>query len=248
MATQLLYLEDFGVAAGDALVTAVAQTEDGRTDVQLDRTCFYPRGGGQDWDEGTITNQDGSAIFAVQEVRLDENGIVHHIGLYKQGELHVGDLVACTVAAERRAVNTRLHSAGHVIDMAVDALGLDWTAAKGQHYPHMSAVEYSGSWQPEKAEALRAAIEQKAGELIAAGTGNSICFMPVAEMHTVCRHVPENISTNKPARVVMYGAHFGIPCGGTHVRNLREIGTVRVPKLAEKKGVIRINYTVDGIN
>jgi len=248
MATQLIYLEDFDVTAGDALVTAVTATGDGQTDVQLNRTCFYPRGGGQDWDEGTISSRDGAAVFAVREVRLDENGAVHHIGAYQQGRLHAGDAVACAVDTARRTVNTRLHSAGHVIDMAVDALGLDWIAAKGQHYPHMSAVEYSGSWQPEKAEALRAAIEQKAGELIAAGTDNTICFMPAAEMHAVCRHVPQNIPTNKPARVVMYGAHFGIPCGGTHVRNLREIGTVHVPKVSEKKGVIRINYAVDGIN
>ena len=46
----------------------------------------------------------------------------------------------------------------------------------------------------------------------------------------------------------MYSENFGIPCGGTHVKNLSKIGHVYVPKLKEKKGVLRGNYTVEGIN
>lgn len=248
MATHLEYLESFDVTACDAHVVAVTETEDGRLDLVLDTTCFYPRGGGQDWDEGTVKAPAGSVTFAVQEVRIDENGVVHHIGAFEHGALQPGDAVTCMVASERRAINTRLHSAGHLIDMAINALGLDWAPVKGQHYPHMSAVEYRGSWQPERTEALRAAIEQKADELIQAGTENTIRFMPAEEMRAVCRHVPGNIPKNKPARVVLYGEHFGVPCGGTHVRNLREIGTMHVPKLTEKKGTIRVNYTVEGIN
>lgn len=244
--TDLLYMQDFDVEACDAVVKSVTPSQDGRTDIELDQTCFYARGGGQDWDTGTIEND--AATFAVEEVRLDENGVVHHIGTFTKGELKSGDAVSCRVERERRALNTRLHSAGHVIDMAVDSLGLDWVATKGQHYPHLSAVEYSGTWEPERAEELKQKIEEAANAFIAKGTDNSLEFMPVDEMHKVVRHVPANIPRNKPGRVVMYGEGFGIPCGGTHVKNLSQIGTVRIPKLKEKKGVIRINYTVEGIN
>lgn len=244
--TELLFMKDFDVESCDAVITSVSSTEDGRVDIELDQTCFYPRGGGQDWDTGTI-KKDG-ASFAVEEVRLDENSVVHHIGGFENGELSVGDAVDCQVNHERRSINTRLHSAGHVIDMAIDSLGLDWVATKGQHYPHLSAVEYAGTWQPEQAEELKQKIEQAANDFIAKGTDNSLQFMPVDEMHKVVRHVPENIPKNKPGRVVMYGEDFGIPCGGTHVKNLSQIGTVHIPKLKEKKGVIRVNYTVEGIN
>jgi Ser-tRNA(Ala) deacylase AlaX len=244
--TELLYLQDFDVETCKSTIESVMDLEDGRMDIILDKTCFYPRGGGQDWDKGAITNNE--AHFAVEEVRLDENGVVHHIGSITGGSFSAGDAVSGEVDHERRAINTRLHSAGHVIDMAIDALGLDWIATKGQHYPDLSAVEYSGSWEPERAEELRVAIERQANGSITKGTENTLRFMPVEEMHTVCRHVPENIPKNKPGRVVIYGDNFGIPCGGTHVKNLNQIGLVKVPKLKEKKGVIRVNYTVDGIN
>ncbi len=46
---------------------------------------------------------------------------------------------------------------------------------------------------------------------------------------------------------MLYG-DFGIPCGGTHVRDIHDVGTIRIPKLKEKKGVIRLSYAVEGIN
>lgn len=244
--TKLLYLEDFDVETCRANVQDVKEAEDGRTDVVLDATCFYPRGGGQDWDAGEIFA--GDAVFLVGEVRLDETGTVHHIGVYKNGSFVKGDSAGCAVDTERRAINTRLHSGGHVIDMAVDSLGLDWVAIKGQHYPGLSAIEYSGTWQPEKAEELRAAIEQRTNELVRKSTENKLRFMPASEMHTVCRHVPASMPANKPARVVMYGENFGIPCGGTHVKNVSHVGVVKVPKLKEKKGAIRVSYEVEGIS
>lgn len=239
-------MQDFGVEMCEANVVSVTQTEDDRIDIILDKTCFYPRGGGQDWDTGFISKDN--AQFRVDEVRLDESGQVHHIGSVIEGSFGDGDAIKGAVNHDRRIINERLHSAGHVIDMAIDNLNLDWAATKGQHYPHLSSVEYSGNWQPEQAETLRLEIEKRVNEYIGQHIENSLRFMPVEEMRQVCKHVPENIPTNKPGRVVMYGENFGIPCGGTHVKNLGAIGTVRIPKLKQKSGIIRVSYTVDGIN
>lgn len=244
--TELLYLANFDVEDCESKIMSVDMLDNGQIDIVLDKTCFYPRGGGQDWDKGTLTNETMS--FNVDEVRLDEDGDVHHIGIPRSGVFSAGDSVSGKVNPERRTINTRLHSAGHIIDMAVDSLGLDWIATKGQHYPELSAVEYRGTWEPERSEDLKSSIENKANEFISRGTENTLKFMPVDEMHTVCRHVPENIPKNKPGRVVIYGDDFGIPCGGTHVKNLEQIGSITVPKLKEKKGVIRVNYSVEGIN
>lgn len=243
MATTLLYMQGFDIETCDATVITATPTDD-KFDLVLDQTCFYARGGGQDWDKGII--RKANATFVVAEVRLDENGVVHHIGS-TNGSFAEGDKVTCEVDHERRVTNMRLHSAAHVIDMAIDRLGLNWIATKGQHYPHLSAVEYSGTWEPEKAEGLRAEIETLANELIKKGSSNTLRFMPVEEMHKYCRNVPENLPKNKPGRVVFYG-DFGVPCGGTHVRDIKQVGKIAIPKMKEKKGVIRVKYVVEGIN
>jgi Ser-tRNA(Ala) deacylase AlaX len=244
--THLLYLDGFDITACDARVVQIQHADDDRLDIQLDCTCFYPRGGGQDWDEGTIITANG-VIFDVREVRLDENGVVHHVGTLRVGMLKVHDEVQCVVAPERRAVNTRLHSAGHVIDLAVDRMGLPWVALKGAHYPHMSFVEYDGVLEPDATESTRQGLETIANDVIAKGSHNEIRFMPLSDMHTVCRHIPENIPTNKPARVVIYNDTFGVPCGGTHVANVHDIGAIAITKIKTKKGVTKVSYSVDGI-
>ena len=242
MATELLYLDDFDVLTASATVRAVTALDDGRVDVELDRTCFYPRGGGQDWDTGTI--RAGDAAFTVDEVRLDEHGVVHHLG---QGTVSEGTGVVLEVDADRRGVNTRLHSAGHIVDLAVERLGLPWVPGKGAHYPHMSFVEYNGD-VPGDVEETRQRIEREVAQVIDEGSRNEIRFMPVADMGEYCRHVPENIPTNKPARIVLYNETFGVPCGGTHVRDVREVGTLSITKIKSKKGATKVSYAVDGVN
>lgn len=244
MATKLTYLDDFDVVRGKAIITDMKRTEDERVDIQLNATCFYPRGGGQDWDEGVIKNPKTSTLFTVEEVRLDEQGIVHHLGTFCDGDLKVGDTVECDVDRQRRELNTRLHSAGHMIDLAVDTLKLPWRPFRGAHYPHMSFVEYEGALDPDQAASIAGDITKVANDVIREGGENEIRFMPIDQMHTVCRHVPPNIPRNKPARVVIYHKTFGVPCGGTHLKNLHEIGAVEVTKIKAKKGLIKVSYSL----
>lgn len=239
--TNLLYMNDFNVETCSAKVVDVSGTDDGRVDIILDQTCFYPRGGGQDWDLGIISS--GGVSTDVEEVRLDSEGAVHHI--CSTANFSVGDNVSCHVDHQRRQINSRLHSAGHLIDMAIHELGLDWVASKGQHYPHLSAVEYIGTWDPEKSDEIRLNIESKVNELGAIKQDNRLVQMTVDELKVVCDYVPANIPTNKPCRVVIFGDKYVAPCGGTHVKNLGEVGLIEISKLKCKKGVIRINYEIN---
>lgn len=236
MATKLLYMEDFDVVAAHATVTDTRTADDGRTTIILDQTCFYPRGGGQDWDTGRI----GS--FEVEEVRLDETGTVHHIG---HGKVRIGEAVSCQVNTDRRHDNTRLHSAGHVIDMAMSGLRDDLIPGKGAHYPHMSFVEYAGT--VDNPEELLDSLQTKITSLLAKKTVNTLRFVSKEELATLCRHVPDNLPANKPIRVVLYGS-FGVPCGGTHVRKLSDIGKIEITKIKSKKGLTKVSYRVEGIN
>lgn len=246
MATRLLYLEDFDVVDCDAVVRSVGTHEDGRTIVVLDQTCFYPRGGGQDWDTGLIETE--SVGFRVEEVRLDETGEVLHIGTMEQGKIAAGAAVRGAVDAERRTANTRLHSAGHVIDWAMSDLNADWLPGRGAHYPHMSFVEYTVPEGAGADEAFVCALQNRIDTLLAGRYDNKVMIIDKSEMQRYCRHVTDNIPSNKPSRIVLYADDFGIPCGGTHVRTVGDIGQLRITKIKIKHGLGKVSYAVDGIN
>lgn len=229
-------MDDFGVVSCDAVVQSVSKTEDDRTDIVLDQTCFYARGGGQDWDMGSIHD------FRVEEVRLDEHGVAHHIGHGPTPA--VGQNVHCEVDQERRTINTRLHSAGHLVDMANNAINPTWIPGRGAHYPHMSFVEYTNA---DVTEDGRETLQKEVDAILSQKVSNTMKYVTKEELSRMCRHAPDNLPANKPIRVVLYG-DFGVPCGGTHVQNVADIGTIEITKIKTKKGVTKVSYRVEGIN
>lgn len=238
--TELVYMDDFDVIACDAKVVSLEEHE-GRRVIVLDKTCFYPKGGGQDFDQGTISSVD--AEFKVEAVFFVD-GEVKHIGDYTKGQLSAGESVKCQVDETRRTINTRLHSAGHTLDMAVRSLGWGWIPGKGAHYPHMSFVEYGGDLDLEKKTEMIAQLQAEIDGLIESGSTNTIKFMTPEEMASNGAVVPENLPQGKPSRAVLYD-DFIVPCGGTHVRDIKQIGKVNVKKMKMKDGSIRVSYTVE---
>jgi Ser-tRNA(Ala) deacylase AlaX len=237
--TQLLYLEDFTSLINQATVTDILQ-ENGKAIILLDKTIFYPQGGGQPYDKGTIENSSGK--FLVDEVRFVE-GIAKHIGHFEHGEFKKEDIVTCTVNKERRELHSRLHSGGHVVDMAVNALKFNWIPGKGYHFPDGPYVEYTGIMASEDKDKIKNDIEHLSNKFINEGSTTKLLFMDKEKMKEVCRFVPDYLPANKPSRVVMYG-DFGVPCGGTHVSNLADIGTITIRKLRTEGQTIRVSYEI----
>lgn len=239
--TKLLYLEDMQRMECDTYVDDV-ETKDGKTVVYLDQTVFYPQGGGQPFDTGTISTEDTK--FIVEEVRFVDGRLLH-IGHFEGHPFMQGEDVKCQVDADRRKLHTRLHSGGHVLDMAVSELGYNWTPGKGYHFPDGPYVEYHGDLSDEDKEALAAKLTERMADILQRGIKTEIRFMPKEEMSKYCRHVPEFLPSGKPSRIVLYG-DFGVPCGGTHVAELSDIGHESVRKIKTQSGTIRISYDVQG--
>lgn len=237
--TTLLYLDDFSLLMHEATVTAVYEEEEGHVLI-LNATAFYPQGGGQPYDKGVIAS--GTSTFVVEEVRLAE-GVVKHSGRFTQGHMADGELVFCSVDEVRRTLHSRLHSGGHVVDLAVEALGIDWRPGKGYHFPEGPYVEYSGSLADDR-EGLRKSLEDKCNEIIRQDHKTRIELLDKSDISRVCSFVPDYIREGQRARVVMYG-ESGIPCGGTHVSTLSEIRSLTIRKIKKHGMQIRVGYDVE---
>ncbi len=238
--TKLLYLEDFTLLNTDATVVEVIN-ENNRDIIILNQTIFYPQGGGQPYDKGIIEGHSGK--FTVEEVRFVD-GVVKHIGKFENGALNVGDEVKCLVDSVRRELHSRIHSAGHVVDMAVTALKLNWVPGKGYHFPEGPYVEYAGNFDGLDKEKLKTDIENLCNKFVEENRETKLLFIDKEKMKEVCHFVPDYIPEGKPARVVMYG-DFGVPCGGTHISHLGDIRPMTIRKVKAEGENIRVGYDVE---
>lgn len=249
--TKLLYLEDFIALDAEARVQEIAEEND-KTVVILDATIFYPQGGGQPYDKGAM--ESGVGKFIVEETRFAD-GIVKHIGHFEKGGFSVGEQVKLSVDPERRLLHSRLHSAGHVVDMAVAALGLPWIPGKGFHFPQGPYVEYAGSLDGLDKDRIKGDLEELCKKFISENLETRIVFPTPDEMKKIMARNPAAIIPgDKPGRVVMFGSlaelttgsgqAFGVPCGGTHVQVLGEIGAITIRKIKAEGLNIRVGYGV----
>ena len=225
--TKLIYMEQMQSLECVARVIGIKDLGEGKFSIILDQTVFYPQGGGQPFDNGVIQNQN--VLFKVMEVRFTE-GQVHHIGSYETGSFAVGDKVNCIVDQDRRTLNTRLHSAGHLLDMGLKELNKPWKSVKGYHFSQGPYVEYMAEDNVIE-ENLKTDLENKLNEIIGRNIETEIKFMG------------DQMVNGKPARIVYYG-EFGVPCGGTHCKNLNEIKKIEIRKIKKDKDAIRVSYEI----
>ncbi len=241
--THLKYLEHMYMLEDSATVVDSIKNENDTISIILDQTIFYPQGGGQPYDQGTITNMDNTASFNVEEVRF-RDGIVYHIGTFTQGTLPLETSVMLHVNEERRTLNNRNHTAGHLIDIAMRNVGMNLIPGKAYHFPIGAYVEYSSTLDEAARETLQSKLEKEANHLVNQNLSVEVKIVSFEQLKELCSHVPDYIPTNKPSRVMIVKVYPAIPCGGTHVKNTQEIRYVTIDKIKNKKGNLRISYTI----
>lgn len=238
--TLLKYLENSYLFESEAKVLGVSTNETGKIVVILDQTIFYPQGGGQPYDKGEINT--ATAKFNVEEVRFEE-GIVKHIGNYITGSFVGGDSVKLIVDSSVRMLNCRNHTAGHIIDLAVKNIGEKLTPIKGFHFPHGAYVEYQGLINEENKGEIKQKLEKEVNKIIEDSLPIETRLVSKEELSQLCSYVPDWIPADKPTRIVKVGEYSAHPCGGTHVKNTKEVGPI-VLELKNKSGNTRINYQI----
>jgi misacylated tRNA(Ala) deacylase len=217
-----LFREDSYLKTCDAEVTAV----DGNR-IYLDRTVFYPTGGGQPGDTGTLTGSDGSEYRVVDTTKTDR-GIAHLLDEDASAP-GVGERVAAAIDWDRRYRLMKMHTCMHVLSHVVP-LGV----TGGSIRDGSARLDFDA---PEPLD--KEAINQRLNEIIHAGAGVSRRWITDEELDAQPELV-KTLSVQPPrgtgrVRLIEIDGIDLQPCGGTHLNNINEIGPVRVKKI-EKKG------------
>lgn len=221
MACVLLFRDDPYLKSCAARVTAVSERG-----IELDHTVFYPLGGGQPGDTGWLRRADGIAVRVVDARKGAEPDSVIHIPEANAPTLAAGDEVTAELDWERRYAHMRIHTCLHVLSCVVTApvTGGNIAADKGRldFDIDMSLLD-------------AARIERELNALLARPVATETVWITDAELDAQPELV-KTMSVQPPrgagrVRLLKIPGIDLQPCGGTHVRNLAEIGAVKVLRI-----------------
>ena len=235
--TQLTYLSDTYLLRSPAKILDIQIVEE-KIAIILDETIFYPQGGGQPSDTGNIESPTGT--FEVEKVKLSPEGIVLHFGNYTKGSLEIGDEVILKVNEAKRLSHAKIHSAGHFIDVGVNALYPDLKPGKGYHFPEGPYVEYEGNTSNINPEIVKINLQEYMNEL--SKNHSEIIAEDLSDEGAQERGITPPVG--KKARIISIGKLHSCGCGGTHVKNTSEIGSITIRKISVKNGCLRVAYEI----
>ena len=230
--TEELFREDATLAECDATIVAIDERG-----VQLDRTVFYPQGGGQAGDRGELIFEDGPRLAIADTRKGQAVGEILHLPAPGQeallSQLKTGQRVRACIDAARRQRHMRFHTATHLLCALVPhpVDGCSITADYARLDFHMS--------EPLDKEALTAGIAR----LVAEAHPVSHRWISEAELDANPQLV-RSMSVQPPrgfgtVRVLEIDGVDLQPCGGTHVANTAEVGGVVVTKIEKKSAMTR---------
>lgn len=233
--TKKLYLQDTYQFDFESLIQEVSKDEKGIF-IILDQTAFYPQGGGQPSDHGVIRNDHFEAN--VIHIAQHRDQIKHYIEPIAT-EILVAQKVYGAVDQKRRLTNARYHTAGHLLGNIVEILNPKLKAMKGHSFPCEAYVEFQGD------EAIDMGVLQNTiNEAIARDDKTTIFEIDPKAFEKQFYKLPYSIPDNKKFRVMQIGNMSPVPCGGTHLSSIGEIGLIKINKIKNKNRILRVSYEV----
>jgi misacylated tRNA(Ala) deacylase len=240
-ATDLLYATDAYRREFDSEVVGVDEPAHA---VALAATAFFPTGGGQPHDTGTLRSATGAA--AVTDVRKDPDGVVWHTLADNVVLPEVGARVDGAVDWERRYLLMRTHTALHVLN------GVIWLDHGAQVTgAHMTPGEGRLDFElPAMSQEFGRAVAARVNEQVDRDLPVRVIFLPRSDadrdpslIRLKANLIPRSID---PLRVIDIVGLDRQADGGTHVASTAEIGTVHVTRVQSKgKANKRVRITLE---
>jgi misacylated tRNA(Ala) deacylase len=237
MATELLFRDDAYLKTANARVVAV---RDGK--VELDRTIFYPLGGGQPGDTGFLIRDNGERVAIADTRKGDTPGTVAHHLVAGTALPEAGETVGLEIDWERRYALMRLHTALHVMSCVVIA-----PVTGGNIAPDKARLDFD----IDMALLDAGRIAEGTNELIGRAVATESVWITDEELDARPELV-KTMSVQPPRgqgriRLLRIPGIDLQPCGGTHVANIAEIGGIQVVRIRnEGKRNKRVEIVLTG--
>ncbi|MDT4897438.1 MAG: alanyl-tRNA synthetase [Acidobacteriota bacterium] len=231
-ATERLYYRDSHLTDFEARVTRVTERVSGWVAVTLDRTAFYPTGGGQPSDTGTL---NGTRV--VECLETEEEGVLHVL----QGRgLEVGANVKGQIDWPRRLDHLQQHTGQHILSQAFVAIFNAETRG-------FRMLEQYSEIDVELDEPTEEKIE-KAVELAnrIIWEDRAIHIRQVTKEEAASLPLRKDSAREGELRLIEIEGFDLTPCGGTHAYRTGEVGLIAVRSFERAKGLTRIDFVAGG--
>jgi len=227
MNEEWLFQRDAYLRRFSARVAAVTPTG-----VRLDRTAFYPTGGGQPSDTGTLHDSSAGVTWNVVAATKLDDGIDHTLEP-SDPRPQPGSIVEGTIDWPRRYAHMRYHTLLHVLSGVVFqryASGI----SGGQIAVDGARMDFA---LPEFSREVAGSLVEEVNRVAATPLSVAVRFVPRAELArdpTLVRVAAELLPTVDPVRLIDIGGFDVQADGGTHVRSTGELGSAVVTRLENK--------------
>jgi len=197
--------------------------------IQLDRTIFYPTGGGQPGDIGVLKLADNSEVNVIQTSKCRETGEILHEIEESDSKIAVGTTIHTKIDWPRRYNHMRMHTCLHLLCAVINApvTGGQLSDSKGRldfNIPHLSLSKEQ--------------IQNQLNSYIEKNLSTDSYFISTEELKsqpTLVRTMkvkpPMNSGTVRLLKISDIDLQ---PCGGTHVKSTGEIGPIAITKIENK--------------
>jgi alanyl-tRNA synthetase len=228
MRTERLYYEDSHLTEFDARVTSVAPADGGRSVVTLDRTAFYPTGGGQPTDTGAL-----GAARVVECVDAEEEGVLHFV----EGEAPAPDaVVRGRVDWPRRLDHIQQHTGQHILSQAL----VELFGAQTRSFRMMAdASEIDVDLASTSDEKIERAV-RRANEIVWAD--RRLRVHNVTPEEAARMPLRKDSAREGSLRIIEIEGFDFSPCGGTHARRTGEVGLIAARQWERAKGLVRVSF------
>jgi alanyl-tRNA synthetase len=212
--------------------------------VILDKTLFFPEGGGQPADTGSLNLKEENRTLKVQDVQEVEGVILHKIE--NSGGISKGSVVSGHIDAERRIAHTRHHSATHIVVCAArKVLGSHvWQAGaqKGEKRARIDITHFKRISDAERRE-----IELLANRMVMEDKEIQARFEDRKEAEEKYKFgiYQGGVPPGKAIRIVRIGEDEDVQaCAGTHCSKTGEVGPIKILRTERiQDGIVRIEYS-----